>query len=202
MKGIKLELGVEVTAVARDGADIRVTASNGRALKAGVVAVALPADGAAAVLRDGFHELSDVVSKVRTVGVESAGVVLAKERCFMPEIAFLVPVDDLFHSAVTRDPFPHESLRAFAFHFRAGLTREARLRRMSEVLRVRKGDLGEVVEARATLPAPSVGHGELVAEMDRCLKGNRLALVGNYFDGMAIEDCMLRSVREWSRLSG
>jgi protoporphyrinogen/coproporphyrinogen III oxidase len=191
-----------VTAIARDGAGLRVETADGRSRSAPVVAVALPADQAARALRDGFHELSDAVAKVRTVEVESAGVVLPRARCWMPEIAFLVPVDDLFHSAVTRDPFPHPELRSFAFHFRPGLSREARLRRMAEVLRVPEGELGEVVEARATLPAPGLGHGELLAEMDRCLSGGKLALLGNYFDGMAIEDCMLRSAREWARVAG
>jgi UDP-galactopyranose mutase len=202
LPGVTVETHAEVTAVFRAGAGLGVTTADGRTREAPVVAVALPADRAAQVLQDGFHELSDAVAKVRTVGVESSGVVLPRGRCWMPEIAFLVPVDDLFHSAVTRDPFPHPSLRAFAFHFRDGLSREARLRRMAEVLRVPAEEMGEVVEARATLPSPSLGHGELVAEIDRCLKGGRLALLGNYFEGMAIEDCMLRSAREWERLLG
>jgi oxygen-dependent protoporphyrinogen oxidase len=202
LPGVSVETDAEVTAIARDGEGLRVETADGRSRSAPVVAVALPADQAARVLRGGFHELSDAVAKVRTVEVESAGVVLPRARCWMPEIAFLVPVDDLFHSAVTRDPFPHPELRSFAFHFRPGLTREARLRRMAEVLRVPEGELGEVVEARSTLPAPGLGHGELLAEMDRCLSGGKLALLGNYFDGMAIEDCMLRSAREWARVAG
>ena len=153
-----------------------------------------------ALLRDDFHELADAIAKIRTVEVESAGVALPRERCWMPEAAFVVPVDDLFHSAVTRDPFPHPALRAFAFHFRPGLSREARLRRMAEVLRVGEGELGEVVEARATLPSPAIGHAEAIAAIDRCLAGERLALTGNYFDGLAIEDCMLRSRQEWWRV--
>ncbi|HYD41651.1 MAG TPA: FAD-dependent oxidoreductase [Anaeromyxobacter sp.] len=200
LPGVTVATGVEVARVRRDGAGFAVETADGRTRTAAVVAVAVPPARAAALLRDDFHELGDAVAKVRVVDVETMGVVLPRARCWMPEVAFVVPVDDLFHSAVTRDPFPHPSLRAFAFHFRPGLAREARLRRMAEVLRVPAEELGPVVEARWTLPSPALGHGEVVAEIDRCLAGGRLALTGNYFAGLAIEDCVGRSVEEWGRI--
>ncbi len=200
LPGVTASTGVEVTRVRRDGAGFAVETADGRTRTAAVVAVAVPPARAVALLGDDFHELGDAVAKVRAVDVETMGVVLPRGRCWMPEVAFVVPVDDLFHSAVTRDPFPHPSLRAFAFHFRPGLAREARLRRMAEVLRVSADELGPVVEARWTLPAPALGHGEVVAEIDRCLAGGRLALTGNYFAGLAIEDCVGRSMEEWGRI--
>jgi UDP-galactopyranose mutase len=72
---------------------------------------------------------------------------------------------------------------------------------MAAVLRVPRTDLGEVVETRRTLPAPALGHGEIVAELDRLLAGGRLALTGNYFAGLAIEDCVQRSFAEWKRIA-
>jgi protoporphyrinogen/coproporphyrinogen III oxidase len=201
LPGVELATGAEAVRVARAGAGLAVTLADGRTEAARVVAVAVSPDRAAALLRDDFHELADAVAKVATVEVETAAVVLPRERCWLPEVAFLVPVDDLFHSAVTRDPFPDPARRALAFHFRPGVPRAARLRRMAEVLRLPVEDLGPVVEARKTLPAPALGHGELVAEMDRCLAGGRLALTGNYFAGMAIEDCVQRSVAEWQRVA-
>jgi len=38
-----------------------------------------------------------------------------------------------------------------------------------------------------------------VAEIDRCLAGSPLLLTGNFFEGLAIEDCVLRSNAEWAR---
>jgi UDP-galactopyranose mutase len=200
LPGITVETGVEVVSVARGAAGYSVYTADGRNLAAEVIAVAAPLRRAVALLRDDFHELSDVLAKIRTVDVESVGAVLPRERCWMPEVAFVVPVDDLFHSAVTRDPFPDPVQRAFAFHFRPGLSRDQRLQRMAEVLRVPRQELGEVVEAQATLPSPAVGHAEVVAEIDRCLAGGRLALCGNYFGGLAIEDCAVRSAAEWGRV--
>jgi len=199
--GVTFEAGVAVERVARTAGGFAVTARDGRRFEAPVAAVAATADEAARMLRDEFRELSGLVSRVKTVGLESMGVVLPRERCWMPECAFVVPVDDVFHSAVTRDPFPDPARRAFAFHFKPGVPREAKLARMSEVLKVPAAELAPVDEQRRVLPSPTLGHGGLVAEIDRCLSGGKLALTGNYFAGLAIEDCVLRSNEEWARVS-
>jgi protoporphyrinogen oxidase len=51
------------------------------------------------------------------------------------------------------------------------------------------------------LPSPVLGHDHTVGELDRLLEGSRLALTGNYFDGLAIEDCVGRSASEWARVA-
>ncbi|HEX9308030.1 MAG TPA: FAD-dependent oxidoreductase [Anaeromyxobacter sp.] len=200
--GVTVAKGAAVTRVARAGAGFAVTTADGRRFEAERCAVAAPADAAAALLRDDFHELSLALTRVKTVAVESAGVVLPRARTPLAECAFVVPVDDVFFSAVTRDPFPDPERRAFAFHFRPGVPRDEKLARMAAVLEVRREDLGEVVEARRTLPSPTLGHAEIVADVDRCLEGGKLAVTGNYFAGLAIEDCVLRSNSEWTRIAG
>jgi UDP-galactopyranose mutase len=201
LRGVTVETGVAVAAVAPRDGGFAVTTADGRTLEAPRVAVAAPIDAAAAMLRDGFHELASAMSRVSTVTVDSVGVVLPRAKCWMRECAFVVPVDDLFYSCVTRDPFPDPERRGFAFHFRPGVSREDRLRRVAEVLRVSRADLGELVEERRTLPAPAIGHAEIVREVDACVEGTRLAVTGNYFAGLAIEDCVTRSVSEWARIS-
>jgi UDP-galactopyranose mutase len=200
--GVTVLRGVAVAGVARAGTGFAVTTADGRRLEAERCAIAAPPDAAAAMLLDGFHELAVAISRVKTVQVESAGVVLPRGRPRIPECAFVVPVDDDFFSCVTRDPFPDPERRAFAFHFRPGVPRGEKLARMAAVLGVPQGELGEVVETRRTLPAPALGHGEIVAEVDRILAGGKLAVTGNYFAGLAIEDCVLRSNAEWARISG
>jgi protoporphyrinogen/coproporphyrinogen III oxidase len=199
--GVTVETGAAATRVARRPGGFEVTTDDGRVLEAPLAAIAATADQAVAILRDDFHELAAAIARVKTVGVESLGVVLPRARCWMPECAFVVPVDDLFYSAVTRDPFPDPERRAFAFHFRPGVPRDEKLRRMGEVLRVSRGELGEPVEQRVTLPSPALGHAEIVRDIDACLAGSRLAVTGNYFAGLAIEDCVLRSNAEWARIA-
>ncbi len=198
--GITVEKGVRATRVARAGGGFVVTAADGRTWEAPIAAVAAPVDQAPSLLRADFPALAGAIERVRTVAVESVGVALPRERCWMPEVAFLVAVDDVFHSAVTRDPFPDPRFRGFAFHFKPGLSRDERLARISAVLRVPVAELPDVVEQRLVLPAPALGHPEIVAEIDRSLAGQRLAVTGNYFAGLAIEDCVLRSNAEWARV--
>jgi protoporphyrinogen/coproporphyrinogen III oxidase len=200
-KGVTVETGVSATRVPKAGQGYAVTTSDGRTLEAPIVAVAAPPDVAMRLLNDDFHELSTQIARVSTVDVASVGVVLPREKCWMPECAFVVPVDDLFFSAVTRDPFPDPRWRAFAFHFKGATTRDERLKRITEVLRVSADDLGELVEKGLTLPSPALGHADLVADIDRCVAGSRLAVTGNYFAGLAIEDCIIRSNEEWRRVS-
>ena len=45
-----------------------------------------------------------------------------------------------------------------------------------------------------------LGHEQLVVELDRLLQGGKLALTGNYFGGLAIEDCVVRSKEEFARV--
>jgi UDP-galactopyranose mutase len=200
-RGLAVETGVAVERVVRDGNGFGVVARGGRTFAAPVVAVAAPPAQAGPMLAPTFHELADAVAKVAVAEADSVGVVLPRARCWMPPCAFVVPVDDVFHSAVTRDPFPDPDRRAFTFHFKPGLSRAQRLGRVAEVLRVPVGELGDPVETRWSLPAPGVNHAQTVAEIDRLLAGGKLALCGNYFDGLAIEDCVQRAGREWARVA-
>jgi UDP-galactopyranose mutase len=102
---------------------------------------------------------------------------------------------------VTRDPFPDPRFRGFAFHFKPGQTRAERMKRVCDVLRVTETDFVHLAEKHISLPSPALGHGAIVAEIDRCLAGTRLAVTGNFFDGLAIEDCVLRSNAEWRRVA-
>jgi UDP-galactopyranose mutase len=200
--GLTFLKGAAATRVARAGAGFAVTTADGRRFEAERCAVAATVDQAAALLREDFHELSLAIARVRTVQVDSVGVVLRRGQTPLEECAFVVPVDDVFFSIVTRDPFPDPERRGFAFHFRPGVPRAQKLARISAVLRMRPEDLGTLVEVSRTLPSPELGHAELVADVDRCLAGGKLAVTGNYFAGLAIEDCVQRSFAEWKRIEG
>jgi len=51
------------------------------------------------------------------------------------------------------------------------------------------------------LPAPDMGHHALIETLDTSLADQPLALIGNYFDGVAVEDCLERVEKEFSRLT-
>lgn len=199
--GVETSTGSIVREVRRSGAGYEVRLADGRSIQAPVVSVAVPPSMAAAMLRADFPDLASELARIGMAATESVGVVVRREKLKLPEMAFLVPADDLFWSAVTRDPVPDPAWRAFAFHFKTGKTDEERRARIAQILQVTPADLEEVTRRTTMLPSPVLGHDRVVGELDRMLSGSRLALTGNYFDGLAIEDCVQRSRAEWARVS-
>jgi protoporphyrinogen/coproporphyrinogen III oxidase len=200
--GIAVRTGFAVAAVEPWGRGYLATMADGRQIGARVMALAVPVSTAAGILRGSLPELSGQLARVNTVAVESLGVVVAKNAVALPPLAFLVSVNDLFYSVVTRDVLPDREHRGFAFHFRPGVSRERKLERIAQVLGLERESFQRVEEKNALLPCPQVGHDRVVAEVDRILAGGRLAVTGNFFAGMAIEDCVERSFAEWERVKG
>ena len=197
---IMIRTGVNVRELKsnRDGWQIRL--EGGEELTAPLVAIAAPPDSAADLVRYINPELAKALHRIQTVRLESLGTRIARGKCTLPECAFIVPADDIFYSAVTRDPFPDSSSRGFAFHFRPGNTREQKIRRVCQVLGVTPEDLYDIAENEVTLPSPRVGHAAITADIQQLLNRRDFALTGNYFDGLAVEDCVARSFREWHRV--
>jgi protoporphyrinogen oxidase len=189
-----------VRSIGRDGTSFLLNTEGGRRFTARCVAVATPPPTAAELLREAFPELAARLAQIRTVAVESIGVVVAKRKLSIPQVAGIVPTADSFYSAVTRDTLPDERYRAFAFHFRPDAPTQQRLERIASVLAVEKRDFETIVEKRVVLPSPTLDHDEAVHGIDRLTADLRLFITGNYFAGLAIEDCVGRSFSEFARL--
>ena len=199
--GLEIRTGVEVESIQREAEGYTVRVTGGETLAARAVAIAVPPSAAAIMLRDGFPELADSLAHIGMVAVETLGVVVPREKVAFEPVMGLAPVDDLFFSAVTRDPVPDPKRRAFAFHFRPNVPREKRIERVAQVLGVGPEHFEHVAEKRVVLPAPVLGHEAIVAEIDRLTADTRLAVTGNYFAGLAVEDCLGRSRTECARVA-
>ncbi len=198
--GIDVRSQSNVVGLKSSNGEFAVRLESGDEIRTPIAAIAAPHPRAAALLQDAFPPLSAAIGRIETVTVESLGIRIERSKCWMPECAFVVPVDDLFFSAVTRDPFPDPDWRAFAFHFRSGLTRERKVDRICDLLRVSPSDLDGLAEQHTMLPAPRTNHAEIIDDIQSHLDGTRLALLGNFITGLAIEDCIARSQNEWQRV--
>ncbi len=199
--GIELATGAEVIAVARGGGRFVVITAGGREISSDVLAIAAPPPAAAALLGRTFPEVAERVGRIRCARVETLGFAVPARAARAPASAFIVPVRDVFRSVVTRDVIPDPRFRGFAVHFGPGIAPEAKRARASEILGVSFRDAAPVVERDVVLPSLVVGHAAEVAAIDALLRGSRLALTGNYFGGLALEDCVARSRAEWTRLA-
>ncbi|HEX6884907.1 MAG TPA: FAD-dependent oxidoreductase [Planctomycetota bacterium] len=198
--GIELQLGCAAHGVERAGESYRVTLEDGRRLEAPLLALAVPPAAAARLLAAVAPRAAAQAARVRESAVESLAFALPLSAVRLPHASFLVPRQDLFHSVVTRDVVPDERWRAFTFHFRPEVERSRRLARASEVLGLRRDELAPPAERRHVLPSPVLGHADTVRLLDEALRGQPLAVSGNWFGGLAIEDCVLRSKAEWRRV--
>ena len=201
--GVTVTTGRAAVAIERKGAGYDVILDGGERLTAEIVAIATPPAATARLLAGVFPDAASDVGRIHEATVESLGVVVRSDKvAAVPYSTFLIPQGDIFHSVVTRDVVPDPNWRGFVFHFRPGYSEEARLARAAALLGVSRADLADVAERRTVLPSPVVGHHELIAGLDAALAGGRLAVTGNWFAGLAIEDCALRSRAEWQRVAG
>ena len=201
--GVTITTGRTATTVARDGAGFAVTLDGGERLTAELVAIATPPGAAARLLSGALPDAAARIGELREATVDSVGVVVRADKVTaVPYATFLIPRGDIFHSVVTRDVVPDPTWRGFVFHFQPGHTEAERLARAAALLRVARTDLAEVSERRTVLPSPVLGHASVIAGLDAALAGQRLAVTGNWFAGLSIEDCAQRSRAEWQRVGG
>lgn len=201
-KNFDLLTGSEVLAVASKGSGFQV-ATGGTTYETNALALATPASAAAKLMQGPFPAVAGKLSLISCASVESVGVALDRKMVRIAPVAGLIPASDSFYSVVTRDTVQHDRYRGFTFHFKPGLAgREAKLRRIAEVLGVQQDQLEHIVEKENYVPSLRVGHNDLTLELDQSISGARLFITGNYFGGMAIEDCVTRSYSEFKRLKG
>ena len=197
-----VEFGQTVQEIRRMGENFVVRSDQGE-YAARALCLATPVAVAAELLRAEFPELAAALAQIQTAIVESVGVALPADRVSLPPVAGLIGRNEAFYSVVSRDTAPDPAHRGFTFHFRPGvLDEEGKLNRIAQVLNVPRSafDSEHVATRLNQLPALRVGHGEWMGAVDRALAGSRLALTGNYFTGVAIEDCVARSRLEFERL--
>jgi protoporphyrinogen oxidase len=198
--GITLRTNAAARALARKDGGFVVEIAGGDRVVARRLALALPAPEAAGLLAPLAPEIATILARIHVAKIESVGVVAESRHLRLPRLAGIVPVNDSFFSVVTRDVVPDQSLRAFTFHFRPGLPLDQRIDRICNVTGLSRAELAHVATHVSCLPALSLGHAGIAEEIDRYLPGSGLSITGNYFGGLAIEDCSLRSAKEANRL--
>jgi len=177
-----------------------ITTADGTTTSARNLVLALPPNVGARLLAPVLPEAAQALGQVRMTQIISTGVALAREALPLPRIAGLVPIDDDFFSVVSRDVIPDDRFRALAFHFRTGLTLDERLSRIAAVTGASREAFVHVSEHESSLPSPELGHANIVRAIDQGIAGTHVYVTGNYFGGLALEDCVLRSTAEARRL--
>lgn len=198
---IEVATDTEVCEIDHDNGRYRLIASDGASYETEAFGVATGVATAARLLKAPFSEIGRQLAAIATATVESVGVVIDKNKVAIPPVAGIIAKDDVFYSAVSRDTVEDSAFRGFTFHFKPGLLdRQGKLKRIGEVLRVEPGRFAQIIAQENSVPTLKMGHEAIISAIDRQLAGKRLLLTGNYFSGLAIEDCVSRSLGEFLRL--
>ena len=199
-KGINVFTNQEVTGIEVVDGSYAITTKAGVTHSASTLALATPSAVSSRLLQTIEADISGHLGLLKAASVDSVGVVIKKNDLSIKPVAAIISPDDIFFSAVSRDTVPDDSYRGFAFHFRPGESDETKMRRITDVLGITEDKIVHRYAVMNTVPSLRVGHREWLEKMDGMLAGKNLLLTGNYFGGMAIEDCLSRSLSESDRL--
>jgi len=198
---LEIRTGQDIRDIHQQGAGYRIE-TEAAAYQCDKLVCATPALAASRLLKQLYADIAEQLAWVNEVEIESVAVVVSKQVLQLEPMAGVIAADGDFYSAVSRDFVDHPHLRGFTFHFKPGLLNdEQKISRICDVLGIQAADLLYVFNKTNRLPAPEPGHHRLIEELDTLLAGKSLALVGNYFKGVAVEDCLERVEKEFSRLS-
>jgi len=200
--GLEVRTGQPVSGVSRTGDGYQVLSADGDMLRCRYLTLAVPPDAAAILVPEGLEGLRDLVGGISVSEIETVVLCVPAEAFrHLPPLAGLIAVDDAFYSMVSQDYLPDERYRGFAFHFRPReLAAEAQVEHICRALGIAEDRIAGMSRVSNRLPALRAGHSELVRKIDALLAGGRLALTGNWFLGVSIEDCLTRSHQECERL--
>ncbi len=201
--GLEIKTQAPVVSLASSEGGYQVTTGDGERYQASRLALAVAPDVAANLLRESISDLAKRLEEIEMADIESHAVILKAEDLDLPLLAGIIGRDDDFYSVVSRDLVPDTRYRAFTFHFRPGrLDESARLARICEVLGVEPSAILSSISQANRLPALRLGHAERVEWIDQQLQPLSLGLTGNWFQGVSIEDSLVRTRSEYLRLKG
>jgi protoporphyrinogen oxidase len=179
---------------------VTVTTESGEEFKAKDIAFAVTPSLAGELLTDINPDIADKLKEYSTKNIISRTLVLPKEKVAFGPVSFIIPLQGACLSMVTRDVKEHNESRGFAFHFEENSSqKEEQLALMAKILGLDESDLGETIVANHQLPVLDLGHGERIREIDRLAEQAGIYLTGNYFNGLSLEDCVERSLKEGER---
>lgn len=200
--GISLRLNQQVTGVRRMNGGLAVSLAGRHELRTRLLTLAVPPDQALGLLPEGFDGARSALAGIGTAEIDSIAVAVPSEAVKLAPLAGLIGVDQALLSVVSRDYLPDADHRGFTFHYRhTGVAPATHLPQIARVLGVAAETLRAVAYTTNRLPALRAGHGARVQAIDAALAGSPIALTGNYFNGLSLEDCLIRSAAEMARLA-
>lgn len=201
MPGIDILSETVVSEITRENSGFSVKTTNRNIFTCRYVGIATPVNSVATLLRETYPAVADKIKQIEFVKTDSVGVVLNKKDVDLKEIAGIVGIDSEFFSVVSRDVVEDDRYRGFVFHFKPdSYDNQYKTKFISKFLGIAEEKLLRTIFRQNIVPSFRLGHETVIRQIDDLLKQESIFITGNYFSGMAIEDCVTRSLSEFKRL--
>lgn len=190
----------EVRYIMRDANGTYIVKTDKGDFTAKNVSIACDPSVASTLLADISTPISNLLAKINLSKLISINVLVDSSKIHLKKIAGLINTGDLFLSAVSGDLSGDNNLRTFSFHFSKDQTNELRLQTICRVLGINVKDILDIQYANHVLPALTIEDINIITSVKELLKKEKgMYLLGNYFYGLSLEDCIHRSIDEASR---
>lgn len=197
---LEIEKSCEVLDIQRNSDGYRIITMEGKVFNTPHIAIATDPQTASRLIEDIETPLSVLLASIPLFQTESLNVIVPKDRLVIHDVAGIIPVSDDFHSAVSRDLVEDEKLRSFTFHFEKGEKGEdEKFDIICRVLNISRKDILEWKMIRHILPSLRMPHLNMAEQVGRAKQSDTIYLLGNYFYGLSLEDCVHRSLDESER---
>ncbi|WP_086488243.1 protoporphyrinogen/coproporphyrinogen oxidase [Thioflexithrix psekupsensis] len=178
-----------------------ITTADQRTFSSRFLTLATPVETAAQLLSFSFPSLATLLSQIKMATVHSVGVAVRKEEVRLPIVGGIIGADSPFYSVVSRDYLWDARYRGLTFHFKADFNDPlAQEQLIADLLGIKPSQFLWRDRKINQLPALTVDNLFDLAQITAQLQHLPLALIGNYFNGVSIEDCLVRTRGEFQRL--
>ncbi|ALB01894.1 protoporphyrinogen oxidase [Francisella persica ATCC VR-331] len=136
------------------------------------------------------HQYRPTILKLISVGIVTSKTSLKHIK----NLAGLIGKQQFFYSAVSRDVVDNRNYRAVVFHCRNYFSENELLAKITKLLNIKKEEILYTYIKNNTLPCYHRNHSQFLEDLDKELQKNPdLFISGNFFDRLAIENCIQRS---------
>lgn len=198
----KINLSTCVNAIEKQNNTWRITTNNGT-FTANKLVLATPWHVSCQLLTHINHPIAHINHQPGISTLNTIALVFDKDKTkHIQPLNGLIGVEQNFLSMVTRDTLEHEKYRGMTVHFKNTETPYSQLiDGFLSMLNVPKDALIDVKHKNNSVPCYQSQHHAFIDALNNELaKDDSLALVGNYFTRLAIEDCVKRSFDEAKRI--
>ncbi|MDR0714300.1 MAG: FAD-dependent oxidoreductase [Bacteroidales bacterium] len=199
--GFPVHVSQTVTAISGCDGAYEVRCASGEVWRAPAVAIATAPSAAAVLLQHSEPELAALLADIPISHSESLSVVVPAGCSSIERMAGIIPVNDDYLSAVSRDLIAHPQWRSFTFHFEKNAkTDMEKLQTACRALRIAPSDVKEWTVSDHVLPSLRLRHLDMSSQTEAKKRNKGIFLTGNYFKGLSLEDCAGRAREESERL--